>query len=419
MLVFLFVQCTDNSSVNAPESQTTSNVVFNKKQQTAANLAKVLAYELQKNDKVRQEVFAKISTQIDGDFEVPLDYLNPNTLGEIENTAKELKVSSSLNKNTSNFGTVKEIKINELENNFNNLQIAMPYAARWTDNEIKANGGLIVAYYPFGVQDTEIRELVGYNKNGEKVIITKETAPNIPYVILSENERKMILDKISPSLKNELKNYSSNDDAQWQNKKIDKLKTPVKDEIKPRKQLIDDGGLGGSGGGSGGSGHTWGQFQTLILKGFSVNNISNYEPYWTNGEPEFEFKMKFVNVNSTTNSPLGGVSVYLDSPYNGWTGFFYHNYRTGWVYGNYWSPVLRDVLQPNTVMHFSGVEQDTGDLEVKFNVSINVPVLGQTLKGDVKYQQHDDVFGAVYFSQNINFPKTLYVGDLQVEFDTE
>ena len=66
----------------------------------------------------------------------------------------------------------------------------MPYAGRWTDTEIETNGGLIVAYYPFGVQDTEIKELVGYNKKGKAYDL------NISIKYFTENEfRKLLKEK--------------------------------------------------------------------------------------------------------------------------------------------------------------------------------------------------------------------------------
>ena len=107
MLVFLFIRCTNNSPViNEPELSISSNVELNAKQKTAANLAKILAYDLPKNNKVRQEVFAKIAVKIDGDFEVLLDHLNPNTLLKIEETSKELKSINSLKKSSSKFSAI-------------------------------------------------------------------------------------------------------------------------------------------------------------------------------------------------------------------------------------------------------------------------------------------------------------------------
>ncbi len=384
MLAFVSIQCTDNSSINDPVPPKNANVKFNKKQKSAKNLAKILAYELQKNDRVRQEVFAKISAIIDGDFEVLLDHLNSNTLGEIENAAKKLRGISYLKKSASNFGAVEGIRINELKNNFDNLQIAMPYAERWTDNEIETNGGLIVAYYPFGVQDTEIKELVGYNKNGEKVIITKETAPNIPYVILSENERKAILDKISPSLKNEFKKFSGYNNATWKKKKLDELRTMIPNKILDEISMLP--AIGGEDGGSGSgtpTGRTDGSWEILA----AMQVLDDQEPFFTNGDPEIRVEFKSVKAGTSEK-------FYYDDAFDGTWVWFWHEDNTGWIYLNQkviqWLKNDYGTLLQVFIWEYDGGSSTKWETSVSYK---NESGFTQTTKVSVSLGSDDDKMG--------------------------
>ena len=150
----------DNSPVEITKTDLSAFSARNaRKIEVATNLAKVLAIDLNQNEDHRQEIFRKVAIQFDGQYEFLVKDLNDNTISQIEKLAETAQSNNTLSK-TTNAGflkSVQSVKINDIVSEFEDLQIFMPYAFLWSDNEITAKGGVVVVYYPFGTKDKKIK----------------------------------------------------------------------------------------------------------------------------------------------------------------------------------------------------------------------------------------------------------------------
>lgn len=150
------------------------------------NLAKALAFDLNNNEIHRREVFSKMANRFDGDKNMLLTHLSNEVTTEVQQTIKSSTLKSKLAKGGVSY---REVDVVSIAAKYPKLQLMMPFLEKWSDEKITAAGGLVVAYYPFGMDDRKVKEITGYNKNGLEVKITRETAPNIPYVLINMNER--------------------------------------------------------------------------------------------------------------------------------------------------------------------------------------------------------------------------------------
>lgn len=427
IMLFIILNGCQNSDnpVDATQTNLSTNLLrYERKLEIASNLAKVLAVDLNENDDHRQEVFRKIAIRFDGQFEFLIKEINDNTIDQIQKFSDNLESNKVLSKSVDKgfLQTVKPVKISDIVNEFGDLQIFMPYADKWTDNEIKKKGGLVVAYYPFGTKDTKIKEMIGFNARGEKVIITESNAQSIPYILISQNERASIIKQRLLKSKKFAKAYSSNElkktfltDDGWQNIKISGIRPKeVNTFICDTIDIIDTGNPP-----PGPSTHNWEMQQNLWLKGFEVINVYNYEPYWTNGDPEFTFKISFAPVAAQSGSSFDALQVTLEGQYDGTNVFLSHHYRGGWVYGYYWSIMNRNYLKLGTPMYFYAAEDDGGNLDLSFTVTIPIPGVGGSISCTAKFHDDDDMFGSCMVDQSCSFPITLYIGDIHILLDTE
>ncbi len=153
-------------------------------QTQAKNVAKALAFDLNRNIEHRKEVLGRIANEFDGDFEMLLSHLSPESIKEIQAASAPmlLEKSSSEQKISSAF-------IEHASTKYPLLQLLMPYAKLWNDDAIQQSGGLIVAYYPFGLGYKKVQYVTGYDKDGKEIRITRETAKSIPYILVTMNER--------------------------------------------------------------------------------------------------------------------------------------------------------------------------------------------------------------------------------------
>lgn len=178
--------CQNDNPVEQPSTSNDGSPNATQLRKSAADLAKVLAVDLNTNESHRKEVFSKMANRFDGDRDMLLSHLADASIAEVQQLAKSSSLKSKLAKGGASY---QEVDMQSLTMKYPKLQIMMPFLEQWTDAKIEQAGGLIVAYYPFGEDDRKVKEITGYDKNGNEVKITKETAPKIPYVILNLNER--------------------------------------------------------------------------------------------------------------------------------------------------------------------------------------------------------------------------------------
>ncbi|MBI5464067.1 MAG: hypothetical protein HY966_03825, partial [Ignavibacteriales bacterium] len=181
--ILVLSSCSKDEPIVSPLHHDPAQIspAFLKMQETAAGLAQAFARDFNSTPEHRKELFSKIANKFDGDFDMLVDHFKDATLDEIQTSIK----SNGLGKTSGNC----QVNVREAIQTIPKLQLMVPYAKNWTDRKIQDAGGLIVAYYPFGVPESKIKEIVGFDKNGQRVVINERSAPTIPYVILSQNER--------------------------------------------------------------------------------------------------------------------------------------------------------------------------------------------------------------------------------------
>ena len=426
---FFFIGCKKDGPIEPPtsaenlqHSQSTSlsknSYNYLQARNSAATLAKKLAHELNADENLRKEVFSKIAYKFDGDKDILFSHLNNSTLAKLQLHAEVRNAVTNVPK----------------------LQIMMPFMEKWTDNSITNYGGLIVAYYPFGVDDKEITQIVGYDKNGNEVIITKETAPTIPYIIISSNERTDDNGDLKTVGKNgqkfqsihnvNPKDYEVTDDANWKNKELTKTKKNDLPITNLMPSAEDEDGGGGGGGGGGGTPapttHSWGMNNSLRVNSFKCTNVGTVEPYWFKGDPEFRIKMKWVRadaVPSNTTDPEFGVisaaEVYLDNVYNFTLSWGVPKYRSDWASMN-WTPVSRSGVKEGENMFIAAVEDDGGnsiDITGSFTYTYNQGSATATSTVNVKlsFKDDDEIFGSVYFGTQRQLPTEIGLGTFSLK----
>ncbi|MBN2534818.1 MAG: hypothetical protein JXB88_18195 [Spirochaetales bacterium] len=152
LIIGLITSCTLDDSSAGNDSTGNNELAYN------------IARALSADSALEDEIIYKVCHKFDGDYSILFRYLSP----EFAKCVPEIA-------NTSYKGYELELK--------------MPMASMWSLDEIESAGGLVVATVPFDVDDNAITRLIGYQKNGKKVIITKENYRTIPYILISSNER--------------------------------------------------------------------------------------------------------------------------------------------------------------------------------------------------------------------------------------
>ncbi len=288
---FFFIGCKKDGPIEPPtsaenlqHSQSTSlsknSYNYLQARNSAATLAKKLAHELNADENLRKEVFSKIAYKFDGDKDILFSHLNNSTLAKLQLHAEVRNAVTNVPK----------------------LQIMMPFMEKWTDNSITNYGGLIVAYYPFGTKDKDITQLVGYDKNGNEVIITRETAPTIPYIIVRNNERTdddgylNTVGKNGQKLKSihniNPKDYEVTNDVNWKTKELTKTKKNNLPITNLMPSAEDEDGGGGGGGGGGGTPAPTGPKTRMQLTVGRFHVLTDSWDGWFEGDPEF-----FIDIN--------------------------------------------------------------------------------------------------------------------------
>ena len=179
----------------------------------------------------------------------------------------------------------------------------MPFAEGWTDekiNQFHQGGqavGLIVAYYPFGVDDKKVKEIIGYDRNGNEIKITKQSAPTIPYIILTINERtdedgylKFNQEKKQKSIYGiDPKEIAiNNNQTDWKRTTINSLRNK---NLNPAINVVPEDDGGGGGGGGGGTPLTPPTPEYCLHVGeVKTGNIS-YIEFWLESEAEVYIKV--------------------------------------------------------------------------------------------------------------------------------
>jgi len=153
---------------------------FELTQQVASNLAKALAVELNDNSNLRRDLFSKMAYKFDGDKNILLRHFSDASLEAIVKTSVRLKAAGLIER---------EVDVNSLFSDIPKPEIMMPFMQDWTDAAISAAGGLVVAYYPFGIDDRSIKQLRAFDKNGNAVTVTRDNCREIPYVLIRTSER--------------------------------------------------------------------------------------------------------------------------------------------------------------------------------------------------------------------------------------
>ena len=262
------------------------------------NIAKALAIDLNSNEEHRKEVFTRIANKFDGDYNILVSHLSDETIKEIEQRIKTTANKKSGLNISSSDNYIKQALREEPK-----LQLMMPFAEGWTDekiNQFHQGGqavGLIVAYYPFGVDDKKVKEIIGYDRNGNEIKITKQSAPTIPYIILTINERtdedgylKFNQEKKQKSIYGiDPKEIAiNNNQTDWKRTTINSLRNK---NLNPAINVVPEDDGGGGGGGGGGTPLTPPTPEYCLHVGeVKTGNIS-YIEFWLESEAEVYIKV--------------------------------------------------------------------------------------------------------------------------------
>ncbi|MCA0447085.1 MAG: hypothetical protein LCH54_12745 [Bacteroidetes bacterium] len=331
-LSFILFSCSDEVALNDDsKSQITTN-----EQKQVQNLAKTLASEINSNEELRKEVYSKIALRFDGDYNMLLVHFSPESKIAINNC----QPNKSLLKTNSDQENKKEL-LSELTLLNPKLQLQMPYATLWTDQMIEKFGGLIVAWYPLGVDDKEVKQIEGFDKNGTVVTINKKNAQYIPYIIINNNER---VDKnLMVKYNNEKRDFSStginplnfkNSDftTNWKNRTVNDLEPQIAIEARLAKAQASEDGTPTK---------TWQRVNTfavgdvVYIEGIQFDDIDDYEPRWTKGTPEIIISYCFVSQNpdgslGTNRTPSQTIRDETPYEYD-----YFGSMKTNWADNNY------------------------------------------------------------------------------------
>ena len=277
----------------------------------AANLAKVLAIDLNKNEEHRKELFSKMANKFDGDFDILFASLYESTLQEVQEFSTQIPQN------------INRVSLQQLERSMPKLELMMPYMKRWTDNQISEAGGLIVAYYPFGADDRNLKEIKGFDKEGKEVNIKPESAASIPYILLRTNERTdengFLKQKLfEPNLKVGIQSlsihginpkfYDVTKKGNWK-----EINLSLLGEHQNLITLIPNVCYEDCGGGGGGGGTSY----SLRAHYLMVDDLTEF---WTEGDIEVYFK--YLNSNGWVSTQVVNMpndTLENQFPGGGWT----------------------------------------------------------------------------------------------------
>ena len=364
------------------------------------NIAKALAIDLNSNEEHRKEVFTRIANKFDGDYNILVSHLSDETIKEIEQRIKTTANKKSGLNISSSDNYIKQIVREEPK-----LQLMMPYAESWTDEKIEQADGLIVAYYPFGVDDKKVKEITGYDKNGNEIKITKQTAARIPYIILTINERTDDDGYLKTSGKKQKSIYGidpkeiamDNKTTDWKRTSINSLRNK---NLNPTINVVPEEEEGGGGGG--GIVNPPATPTKMFVSEFLCQNVSDYEEYWIKGEPEFFIKIHlfaFSGEIAGNHYSFSAFTFKLLGPinYDGYFSWSGHVYRNDWRNAGDPSPRLWSDATYSNLTSF-GNPPDLPLLCPPFQVYV--------------YEEDtfsDDYVGESYFNYTDNFPIHVWV----------
>jgi hypothetical protein len=299
LLVILGMSCSEvpTPSGDDPNSQ------FVQARTEAEKMAKVLAVVLNENEDIQREVFSKMAYRFDGDRNILFRHLNDNTVLTITRSSVLMKRGGGLHR---------EIDFGKFMEKVPKAQIMMPYLEHWTMKQIREHGGLVVAYYPFGVDDKEIKELIAFTRTGNTIRITRESAPNIPYVLIRSNERTddegylklaapqrdpengTVHDRIRSFHIVDPKYYQLTEMAEWEDINLGDLSKPLTGNLPLALPGCEEEDCGGGGGGGGGGTY-------YVYKILNVRFNSGWEFF---NEGEIELYWKYVQNGNWRKSPV-------------------------------------------------------------------------------------------------------------------
>ena len=282
----------------------------------AKEIAKILALDLNSNEEHRKEVFTRIANKFDGDYNILVSHLSDETIKEIEQKIKTTAYKKQGINILSSENYIKQIVREEPK-----LQLMMPFAKNWSDEKIEQLGGLVVAYYPFGVDDKKVKEIIGYDRNGNEIKITKQSAPTIPYIILTINERTdeegYLKNKIRGEKQKSIYGIDpkeiamDNKTTDWKRTSINSLRNK---NLNPTINKVPE-----EGGGGGNPPPTTPGYLMLTLGSFAQTNDDAWGGgYWLEGDPEFYVEVTAHNglqITFISDSYFQYKTVYkTDSP---------------------------------------------------------------------------------------------------------
>lgn len=389
--LLLIANCGEVGSEKKKPSSS-SDKKYEKMRKVGNDMAKAMASDLNQNDKSRREVFTKISNKFDGDYNMLYEHINDSSRKVINNKynklAKEKNNKVFVDEDDSEDGTEDDfeseddiiepddeatvdetILATDVSQIIPGLQVRMPFITEWTDNGIMEAGGLIVASYPFGVNDQDVGDIVGYDGNGNTVIINEDNADAIPYILIDQNERIDLktgllrsgysgeeMSKKSTKSKNGNLNYKLSTTGvdpksykigtgDWKDLRLSDLgkdkhiitTEQVDADLGPEDDMDDmENNPGRISKRHSGSKRGYNYTKFRIYR-FKCENVRRYESWWTGGEPEFELYLEQFGGDNEIyvyGHPVNESSQYEGhriqyAGYYDWSG---HNYRTSYRY---------------------------------------------------------------------------------------
>ena len=327
-----------------------------------------------KDDEVLRNLHEEIGKKFDGDPETIFKLLKNKTFKD--KSTFESKLISKSNKQISR--DLNKI-INDLEKKIN-INFFMPFYDKWNGTDIP-----LIAYYPCTQNDTEIKELNAFDKNGNEVVIKLSNAEKYQYILIGINERT----ETDGKLKKDMIFGNSNN--------VGTMLLPP-----------DDGGGGGGGGFV--TPRTDGGWEMMS----KLQILDDQEPYLTNGTPEIRIEFKSVK---------GGVSerFYYDNEFDGAWVWFSHVDDTGWHdlnqniiqwYKNDYGPILQVLVWEEDYggtgqelsASLSYKDETTGlntTVTLKFNIGTSDDQMGMR---SIYYEHgRGEIYGSGYWNMEMWF----------------
>ena len=119
-----FNACQKDNPVEQPSTSNTISSGYAELRNSAANLAKVLAVDLNTNESLRKEVFSKMANRFDGDRDMLVTHLTDASIAEVQQLAKSSSLKSKLAKGGI---TYQEVDMQSLTMKNPKLHIMMPF----------------------------------------------------------------------------------------------------------------------------------------------------------------------------------------------------------------------------------------------------------------------------------------------------